>query len=471
MRNVIGAAVALLLAFGALGAQPANGAEAGFHAAYFSESSFLTLSPGQTGQFSVGFTNTGTEAWTRGVSGKQASLHTAAPLDNPLDHTAGWSVNWSAPNVYAIQANDLVAPGQVGFFTYTITVPAGTAFATTKTFYGRPAVDGVGFMEDYGYYQSVTVAGSVVITAVTPASPSTTNRPTLSGTGAAANETVSITDGSSGPTVGTAVADASGNWTATISTGLTAGTHILYASTLTKGLSAGAQYTVTGTTGPIVTEAYATSLTSVTVTFSSAMTCTSTSGRNDMTNQLNYFVNVLPAGTLGPTVSTATASTDCTTATLTLSSSLTVGTNYQVVVYFAASQSGTVVDAQHNTAQFRVGAPQITAVTTKQDGTATITFDRSMSTSGGTTGAYSVLNPNNYSVDNITAASTTSIACVTAGTNGCVTVQLTFTGGTSSVLGVSGQVRTIRVTNVTDAVSGGRTITPNPSARQVATGA
>lgn len=462
------AAVSLTLAPVA-GALPADAAEPGFHAAYFSESSFLTLTSGTTGQFSVGFTNTGDRAWTKGQAGNQASLHTAGPLDNPLDYTAGWAVGWTAPNIYALQSNDLVAPGQVGFFTYTVKVPA-TQGAGTKIFYGRPAIDGVGFMEDYGYYQVVTIAGSVAITSVTPASPSANNKPTLNGNGAGASETVTITDGAAGATVATAVADANGIFTATLTSALTSGTHTLFASTLTKGQSAGVFYTVNPTTGPVVVNAYATSLTSVVATFSSAIKCTSTTGRNDLTNLNNYFLNVTTTGVLGPTIASVAASTDCTQATLTLGSALVVGRSYTLITYFVQDGSGNTVAPNANTAAFDIIAPSLSAWSAKQDGTVTLTFTKSMSTSGGTTGSLSVLNPSNYTVDAIAVVSTTTISCLVSGLNGCLTVRLQFTGGTGSVVGAANSVHTVGILNVIDAVSGGQTINPNPTNRQMLTG-
>ena len=470
VKFLSGALVAIALTLAPVaGALPAAAAEPGFHAAYFSESSFITLTPGQTGQFSVGYTNTGDQAWAKGQTGKQASLHTASPLDNPLDHTGGWGVSWAAANIYAVQANDLVAPGQVGFFTYSVKVPITQAFGT-KIFYGRPAIDGVGFMEDYGYYQVVTIAGSVAITSITPASPSTNNKPTLNGNGAGASETVSITDGAAGATVGTGTADANGVWTVTLTSALTGGTHTLFASTVTKGQSAGSFYTVNPTTGPVIVNTYATSLTSLTVTFSAALKCTSTTGRNDLTNINNYFLNVSPAGTLGPTISTATASTDCTQATLALGSSLLVGKTYTLVTYFLQDGSGNGLDPSGTSATFDIGAPALSTWSAKQDGTVTLTFTKSMSTSGGSTGSQSVLNPSNYTVDTTTAASTTTVSCLISGLNGCLSVRLTFTGGVASVMGASGSVHTVGILNVIDAVSGGQTLAPNPTNRQMTTG-
>ena len=116
---------AAALAFSMLASTiPANAA-AGYHAAYFSESSFLSLAPGQSGQFAVGYSNTGDQAWTKGSATAQASLLTRNG-DTSL-FTAGWGPTWFNSTTYANQANDLVAPGQVGFFIYNISIPASAA--------------------------------------------------------------------------------------------------------------------------------------------------------------------------------------------------------------------------------------------------------------------------------------------------------------------------------------------------------
>ena len=151
-------------------------AASGFHAAYFSQSSSLARSPGEVGQFAVGYVNSGDRAWAKGLAAQQANLATAAPLDNTTDFAAGWAVGWLSPNRYAAQDPVLVAPGQIGFFIYTVIVPAGTP-PGAHAFYGRPVIDGVTFLEDYGYFHTLTV------TAVAPVQPA---GPVLSTASAAA---------------------------------------------------------------------------------------------------------------------------------------------------------------------------------------------------------------------------------------------------------------------------------------------
>lgn len=166
---VLALAVSLLA-----GAAPAQAATAGYHAAYFSETDFLTLSPGQSGQFAVGYLNSGDRTWAKGTA-TQANLATAVPLDNTRDFSAGWSVGWASANRYATQNAAVVSPGQVGFFIYNVIVPANAPGGEHR-FYGRPVIDGLTFLEDYGYYQSVTVINAAIPPAPTlaPGTPAPT---------------------------------------------------------------------------------------------------------------------------------------------------------------------------------------------------------------------------------------------------------------------------------------------------------
>ncbi|GAC1458891.1 MAG: hypothetical protein NVS1B1_10080 [Candidatus Limnocylindrales bacterium] len=181
--QAITATIAALALIGTLvaGAAPAQAATAGYHAAYFSETDFLTLSPGASGQFAVGYLNSGDRTWAKGTT-TQANLATAAPLDNTRDFSAGWSVAWASANRYATQNAAVVSPGQVGFFIYNVIVPA-SAPGGEHRFYGRPVIDGLTFLEDYGYYQSVTVINAAVLPSPTPAPtlPPGTPAPTPSG--------------------------------------------------------------------------------------------------------------------------------------------------------------------------------------------------------------------------------------------------------------------------------------------------
>lgn len=139
---------------------PANAAE-GNHAAFFSESAFLSLAPGETGQFSVGFTNTGDQTWVGG------ELRTSFPLNNTNASDSGWAKDWPAASVYARQAPAIVAPGGIAYFTYSVVVPLNAT--GSYSFYGRLVVNGQP-LEDWGYYQTATVKQSTFVGGVPNAS-------------------------------------------------------------------------------------------------------------------------------------------------------------------------------------------------------------------------------------------------------------------------------------------------------------
>jgi hypothetical protein len=310
----------IALAFSMLASTlPANAATPGFHAAYFSESDFLARSPGQTGQFAVGYTNTGDQAWVSGAANQQANLGTAAPLNNTTDFTAGWASGWLSANRYTAQNAALVAPGQIGFFIYNFTVPTNAA-AGEHRFYGRPVIDGVTFMEDYGYYQSVVVqAGSVLISNTTPASPSTVNQPVVNGTGATAASTVTVFDGATA--VGSTTADSAGAFSLTTSV-LAEGCHTLTASSSgpTSGTTAASGNSVTycvDRTAPTVSSVTAPNGRTIIVTYSEAVNNATTG--TGAANPANYGLDTAACG-LGtlPGGSTIAASTDKTTYTITL---------------------------------------------------------------------------------------------------------------------------------------------------------
>src|SRR5207244_1676645 len=141
------------------------------------------------------------------------------------------------------------------------------------------------------------------------------------------------------------------------------------------------------------------------------------------------------------------ASTDCTTATLNLSTSLTTGQTYTVIVQNVQDQAtSTRVDLAHNSATFDTARSTITSADGKQDGTLKISFTKSMSTVGGSTGGASVLNYTYYSIDTIVVPSTTTVSCLLSGqAGGCLRVLLTMTGGTASPIGAAGTGHTVTV--------------------------
>ena len=133
----------------------------GFHAAWYGQSGYPTLCPGERSTAVVAFYNSGSRGWVSGRMGEMAFLGTSDPFpgrDNPSQlggsappsPTTGWPSN----NRVAAQPADYVGPGQVAWFQFTIQAPStpGVYFL-----YLRPLIEGATWMEDYGVYWLVTV--------------------------------------------------------------------------------------------------------------------------------------------------------------------------------------------------------------------------------------------------------------------------------------------------------------------------
>ncbi len=137
----IAAVLALAVTLPASLAAPAD-----FHAAYLDQSPFPTLAAGDTTTYTVRFHNTGTAAWQRGTA-SQANLGVARDATTFLD--LGVAANWLSANRVATTVEDVVAPGGIATFTFTLRAPSvpGTYLIPL-----RPVLDGVTWLEDYGVY-------------------------------------------------------------------------------------------------------------------------------------------------------------------------------------------------------------------------------------------------------------------------------------------------------------------------------
>jgi hypothetical protein len=134
----------------------------GFHAAWYGQSGYPTLCPGELSSAVVAYYNSGSRGWVRGRMGETAYLGTwdADPgQDEPTSlggdgrmgsPATGWP-NW---NRVAAQPHDYVGPGQVVWFQFTIQAPQQPGF---YRLYIRPLVEGATWMEDVGVYWQVTV--------------------------------------------------------------------------------------------------------------------------------------------------------------------------------------------------------------------------------------------------------------------------------------------------------------------------
>jgi hypothetical protein len=141
------------------GAAGQAAAVTGYDSAYFGESAFLTLGPSQTGQFAVGFNNTGSTGWLTG-STSQVDLaicladKTTCGVTSP---NAAFASGWLSSTAYATTSTTYVGPGQTGYFVYNVAVPSNAAPGTYR-FNGDLALHGTASMiHQDGYYQDVQV--------------------------------------------------------------------------------------------------------------------------------------------------------------------------------------------------------------------------------------------------------------------------------------------------------------------------
>lgn len=134
----------------------------GFHAAWYGQSGYPTLCPGERATAVVAYYNAGARGWVAGVMGQVAYLGTWRPepgqdMPTPLggDGTLGSpNTSWPRYNRIAVQPAPYVGPGQVSWFQFTIQAPATSG---TYRLYLRPLVEGATWMEDYGVFWIVTV--------------------------------------------------------------------------------------------------------------------------------------------------------------------------------------------------------------------------------------------------------------------------------------------------------------------------
>jgi hypothetical protein len=134
----------------------------GFHAAWYGQSGYPTLCPGERSNAVVAFYNSGSRGWVNARMGEVAYLGTwnADPgQDEPTvlggnGEMGSPQTGWPHFNRVAGQPSDYVGPGQVAWFQFTIQAPSRSGF---YRLYIRPLVEGATWMEDAGVYWQVTV--------------------------------------------------------------------------------------------------------------------------------------------------------------------------------------------------------------------------------------------------------------------------------------------------------------------------
>ncbi len=107
----------------------------GYHSTWQQQSAYLVMTPGQTADFWIRFSNSGTLPWVRGVWGKQANL----------------GLNGDDRSPYAL---GVVQPGEIGEFRFSVRAPLGRGVYRLNL---RPVVDGTTWMEDQGVFWIIDV--------------------------------------------------------------------------------------------------------------------------------------------------------------------------------------------------------------------------------------------------------------------------------------------------------------------------
>ena len=99
----------------------------------------------------MAFHNTGSHGWSREREGEIAILGTSNPVGGTYPDLA---YHWLAADRLALLTTDYVAPGQDGWFQFSVRAPATPGRYRLDV---RPLIDGVGWLEDPGVYWLITV--------------------------------------------------------------------------------------------------------------------------------------------------------------------------------------------------------------------------------------------------------------------------------------------------------------------------
>ncbi len=134
----------------------------GFHAAWYGQSGYQSLCPGDRATGVVAYYNSGSRGWVAGRLGEVAYLGTWNPSpgqDQPSflggDGTSGSpATGWPRFNRVAVQPADYVGPAQVAWFQFDVQAPSAPG---TYQLAIRPLIEGAQWMEDYGVFWIVTV--------------------------------------------------------------------------------------------------------------------------------------------------------------------------------------------------------------------------------------------------------------------------------------------------------------------------
>ena len=134
----------------------------GRHAAWYGQSGYPTLCPGERSTATVAFYNSGSVGWVLGRMGEVAYLGTWGPEPGQDrasvlggDGTNGSpATGWPRYNRVAAQPAAYVGPGQVAWFQFDVVAPSTPG---TYRLAIRPLIEGAQWLEDYGVFWFVTV--------------------------------------------------------------------------------------------------------------------------------------------------------------------------------------------------------------------------------------------------------------------------------------------------------------------------
>jgi hypothetical protein len=145
----------------------------GFHAAWYGQSGYPTLCPGERSTATVAFYNTGTRGWVAGKMGEVAYLGTwdpdpgqdrATSLGGDGTHGSP-ATGWPRYNRVAAQPAAWVGPNQIAWFQFTVIAPQ---IPGTYRLSIRPLIEGAQWLEDYGVFWYISVAGTPAVGSLAP---------------------------------------------------------------------------------------------------------------------------------------------------------------------------------------------------------------------------------------------------------------------------------------------------------------
>jgi hypothetical protein len=131
--------------------QRVQASPSGLSGSWVDQSAYPTIAPGATASVSVRFRNTGSQAWERGVPGRQVNLGIVGDATTFSD--LGIAIDWLSANRPASTQEQSVAPGQVGTFAFGVRAPAAAGRYRLPL---RLVLDGVAWLPDQGVYIVVT---------------------------------------------------------------------------------------------------------------------------------------------------------------------------------------------------------------------------------------------------------------------------------------------------------------------------